>query len=196
MPSITSICVYCGSSLGNKPNYAEAAHELGKLLAQRQITLIYGGGNVGLMGVLADACLDAGGHVIGVIPDGLLKREVAHRYLTHLHVVKDMHERKALMMRLADAFIALPGGYGTYDEYFEALTWAQLGYHSKPCGLLNIAGFYDSFLRYIDHVVREGFVRSSDRSLIIDDPDAVSLLDRLTLPQSQIAPKWGKQTTK
>lgn len=174
-----AICVYLGSSLGNDPRYAQAAQRLGGLIAQRGLTLVYGGSNDGLMGLLADAALGAGGRVIGVLPHSLRANEIAHQGLSELHLVGDMHERKALMMKLADGFIALPGGFGTYDEFFEALTWLQLGYHQKPCGLLNIAGFYTPFLAYLDHVVAAGFVKPPHRALILDDDDPIRLLERL-----------------
>ena len=138
-----AVCVFCGSSTGEDPAYAEAARDLGRLIAGNGLTLVYGGGHVGLMGVVADAALDAGGEVIGVMPKALVDREISHTSLTKLHVVHSMHERKAMMSELSDAFVALPGGNGTLEEFFEVLTWAQLGEHGKPCGLLNVAGYYD-----------------------------------------------------
>ena len=152
------LCVFCGSSTGNRPEYREAARQLGCLLARHDVGLVFGGGHIGLMGILADAILEAGGEAIGVIPQALVDRELAHRGLTTLHVVAGMHQRKALMADLADAFLALPGGFGTADECFEILTWAQLGFHSRPIGLLNVAGFFDALLAWLDHCVQEGFL--------------------------------------
>ena len=174
------IAVFCGSNSGVTPAYADAAREVGDLLGKRGIELVYGGGRVGLMGVLADACLGAGGRVIGVIPQALADREVAHRGLTDLRVVASMHERKALMAELSDAFLALPGGYGTWDELFEALTWSQLGIQRKACGLLNVADFYDSLIAMVDTAVTQGFIRAEYRDLLLSDTDAVRLLDRLS----------------
>jgi uncharacterized protein (TIGR00730 family) len=176
---IQSICVFCGSSGGQKPDYMEAAREVAEALAQRQIRLVYGGGKVGLMGQMADAALAAGGKVIGIIPGKLAEREVAHQGLHELHVVESMHARKALMANLSDAFVALPGGFGTLDEFFEIVTWAQLGFHSKPVGLLNVGGFYDPVLSFVDHAVREGFVRPEHRRLILVASRIEDLLDRL-----------------
>ena len=160
------LCVFCGSSAGGRPAYAEAAREFGVLLARQGLGLVYGGGHVGLMGVLADAVLGGGGEVIGVIPQALVDRELAHPGLTELRVVGTMHQRKALMADLADGFAALPGGYGTGDELFEILTWAQLGLHSKPIGLLNTAGFFDPLLAWLDHAVQERFIRPQHRELL------------------------------
>lgn len=174
------ICVFCGSSAGARPAYARSARALGELLASRGIDVVYGGGAVGLMGELADAALVAGGKVIGVIPDALVAMEVAHDRLTELHVVRSMHERKALMAELSDAFVALPGGLGTLEELFEVLTWAQLGLHPKPCGLVDVEGFYAPLLACLDHAVVEGFVRPENRALVLDDVDPVRLLSRLS----------------
>lgn len=174
------ICVFAGSNPGVRPVYAQAAWDLGKALAARHIGVVYGGASVGLMGKLADAALAAGGEVIGVIPQGLFKREVAHRNLTQLHEVKSMHERKALMSDLADGFIALPGGYGTFDELFEITTWAQIGLHSKPIGLLNVADFFAPLLSLIEHASREGFIPASNRQLILHSENPVHLLELLT----------------
>jgi uncharacterized protein (TIGR00730 family) len=176
---LQSLAVFCGSSFGAAPGYREAAREAGRLLGQSAIRLVYGGGHVGLMGVLADACLSAGGRVIGVIPQALADKEVAHRGLTELRVVGSMHERKAVMAELSDAFLALPGGYGTWDELFEALTWSQLGIQDKVCGLLNVDGYYDSMIAMMDRAVAEGFVRNASRELLVVDTDASRLLDRL-----------------
>ena len=184
------ICVFCGSSVGSKPEYAEAAVTLGGLLAARQIGLIYGGGNVGLMGVVANAVLDAGGEVIGVIPHSLAQREIEHRGLTQLHVVDSMHTRKAMMADLADAFIAMPGGVGTFEEFFEAVTWTQLGLHRKPCGLLNVAGFYSPLAAFIDQAVSEGFIKPVHRAAIVVDSDPARLLDSLMTVELPSVPKW------
>ncbi|WP_341930932.1 TIGR00730 family Rossman fold protein, partial [Methyloversatilis discipulorum] len=173
------VCVFCGSRSGDSPIYAETAHILGTLLAVRGHGLVYGGGNIGLMGLIADAALDAGGEVIGVIPQHLLEREVAHANLTQLHVVDSMHTRKALMADLSDLFVAAPGGFGTLDELCEILTWAQLGLHHKPCGLLNVAGYFDPLLAMFDQATREGFLSAPHRQLIISDEDPIRLLDRL-----------------
>jgi uncharacterized protein (TIGR00730 family) len=173
------ICVFCGSSLGSRPAYREAAKTLGRLLCQRGIELVYGGGNIGLMGALADACLGGGGRVIGVIPQALVDKEVAHMGLTELRVVNSMHERKAIMAHLSDAFLALPGGYGTWDEFCEVLTWSQLGIQRKACALLNVSGYYDPFLEFADRAVAEGFLRDVHRGLLLSDDDPVRLLDRL-----------------
>lgn len=173
------VCVFCGSRSGDAPLHAEMARLLGTLLAVRGHGVVYGGGNIGLMGIVADAALAAGGEVIGVIPQHLLEREVAHAGLTKLHVVNSMHTRKALMADLSDAFIAAPGGFGTLDELCEILTWAQLGLHRKPCGLLNVAGYYDPLLGMFDRAVNDGFLSLPHRQLIISDNDPTRLLDRL-----------------
>jgi uncharacterized protein (TIGR00730 family) len=161
------ICIFCGSSTGLRPEYAEAAGDLGRLLAARAIGVVYGGASVGIMGVLADAALAAGGEVIGVIPRALEVREVAHTGLTRLHVVGTMHERKGLMAELSDGFIALPGGFGTFEEFFEVITWGLLGIHRKPCGLLDVAGYYDPLVALIDRATVEGFIRSDHRALVM-----------------------------
>jgi len=184
------IAVYCGSNKGARAEYAQAAEQLGTQLAQRGIELVYGGGCVGLMGIVADAALKGGGHVIGVIPEKLVIKEVVHEGLPDLRVVKTMHERKALMAELADGFIALPGGYGTYEEFSEVLAWSQLGWHQKPCGLLEVAGFYRSFLEFLDHATREGFIRSRHRELVIVEEDAEKLLRRLEVFQPAPEGKW------
>lgn len=154
-----SLCVFSGSNFGARDVYAESARALGRLLAARGIGVVYGGGRVGLMGAMADAALAAGGEVIGVIPEALMAKEVGHTGLTKMHVVKSMHERKALMAELSGGFIALPGGWGTFEEMFEVLTWSQLGLHKKPCGLLNAGGYYDKLIAFLDHAVDEAFVR-------------------------------------
>lgn len=173
------VCVFCGSARGLRPEYAAAAQTVGEELARRGLTLVYGGGNVGLMGEVADAALRAGGAVIGVIPEALTRWEVAHRGLTELRVVDTMHERKAMMADLADAFLTLPGGYGTLEEFCEVLTWSQLTLHRKPCGLLSVCGYYDPFLALVDHAVAEEFVRPVHRELILADTAVDALLDRL-----------------
>jgi hypothetical protein len=171
-----AVCVYCGSSLGARPEYADAARRVGTALGRREIGLVYGGGRTGLMGVIADAVLAAGGQVVGVIPGHLAGPELAHGGLTELHVVDGMHERKALMARLASGFLTLPGGVGTYEEFFEALTWAALGLHARPIGVLNVSGYFDPLLRLLDHAVAERFVRPTHLGLIhvSDDPDAIA----------------------
>lgn len=179
MPKLKRICVFCGSSVGLRPAFATAARELGGTLAERGLGVVFGGGKVGLMGVLADAALAAGGEAIGVIPEALVAREIGHNGLTRLHVVRSMHERKTLMADLADAFIALPGGYGTFEEFFEAVTWTQLGIHQKPCGLLNVDGYYDALLELLVGAVADGFIRETNRSLVLDAPDVSSLLAKL-----------------
>jgi uncharacterized protein (TIGR00730 family) len=174
---IQSVCVFCGSSPGARPIYVQAARHLGHTLARRGLTLVYGGARVGTMGQLAQAALDAGGYVIGIIPRALVEMEVAHSGLPDLRVVGSMHERKAQMADLADAFIALPGGLGTIEEFFEVLCWSQLGLHAKPCSLLNVAGYYDRLIAFLDHTVQEQFVRNTDRSVVLVEQDAEALLD-------------------
>lgn len=184
-------CVFSGSSLGVRAEYARAARKLGELLAGANIGLVYGGSSVGLMGVVADAALTAGGEVIGVIPQALFDREVAHKGLSDLRVTTSMHERKALMAELSDAFIALPGGIGTLEETFEVWTWSQLGYHSKPCALLNCEGFYDGLASFLDSVVEEGFLRREHRKTLISENDPQSLLAAIAryVPPPQVE-KW------
>ena len=184
------IAVYCGSNKGVRPAYAEAAENLGRLLAQRGLGLVYGGGCVGLMGIVADATLKRGGHVIGVIPEKLVIKEVVHEGLPDLRVVKDMHERKALIAELSDGFIALPGGYGTYEEFCEVLAWSQLGYHQKPFGLLDVAGFYRSLLDFFDHATSEGFIRPKHRELVMVEENVELLLHRLETFQPTNEVKW------
>jgi uncharacterized protein (TIGR00730 family) len=178
-----NICVFTGSQRGTLPAYSESAQQLARKLVERGFGLVYGGGNVGLMNVIADAVLDLGGHVTGVIPDSLVSKEVAHRGLSDLRAVKSMHERKAVMAELADAFLALPGGFGTWDELFEALTWSQLGIQNKACGLLNVNGYYDSMIEMVDRAVAEGFIRDPNRQLLVSATDVAPLLDRLTAVQ-------------
>ena len=180
------ICVYCASSNSVDTDYFEAARAFGRLLAQLNIGLVYGGGHVGLMGAVADGALDAGGEVIGVITKKLLALEVGHQGCTKLHVVDTMHERKAMMAALSDGFVALPGGYGTMEELFEVVTWTQLELHDKPVGLLNIKGYYDHLLAWVDHAVQVGFVRTNHKGLIIADADPQQLIQRMrtvTLPK-------------
>jgi hypothetical protein len=184
------VCVFCGSSAGTRPVYAEAARAMGRLLAERGIGLVYGGGKVGLMGEVADAVLAAGGEVTGVIPRGLMEREVGHQGLTTLHVTGTMHERKALMVDLSDGFVALPGGYGTLDELCEALTWSQLGIHARPCGVLNVDGYFDALLALFDHAVREGFVREAHRGLVLEASEPAALLDAMARFQPPTTEKW------
>ncbi|TNC20807.1 LOG family protein [Amycolatopsis alkalitolerans] len=184
------ICVFCGSSPGRDPVYAEQAAVLGKLLAERGIALVYGGASVGIMGVVADAALAAGGEVIGVIPNHLMRVEIAHDGLSELHVTADMHERKAKMAELADGFLALPGGAGTLEELAEIWTWAQLGLHSKPLGLVDVAGYYRPLREFVDHMVTEGFLRQEHRDLVFVDPDPVVLLDVFETYQPPDVAKW------
>jgi uncharacterized protein (TIGR00730 family) len=173
------ICVFCGSRTGRTAVYVETAQQLGATLARRGLALVFGAGHVGLMGVLADAVMDSGGEAVGVIPQQLVERELAHRQLSTMHVVGSMHQRKALMAELADAFLALPGGYGTLDELFEILTWAQLQFHAKPIGLLNVAGFFDPLLAWIDRAIAEDFIKPAYRDLLRTDTDMEALLDKL-----------------
>lgn len=173
------ICVFLGSSPGRSPVYREIAERFGTLLAQRGIGLVYGGGTVGLMGAIADAACAAGGEVIGIIPEALRAREHDHQGISELHVVQTMHERKALMAKLSDGFVTLPGGIGTFEELFEAWTWAQLGYHQKPCGLLDVGGFYSRMSDFIDHVVAEGFLQPRHRAMLLIEQEPEAMLDRM-----------------
>ena len=190
-----SVAVYCGSSSGNKEEYTQQAQAMGRELAQRGLTLVYGGGCVGLMGVIADAMLAEGGQVIGVIPQFLADKEVAHRNCTELHVVETMHQRKLLMADLADGFVAMPGGFGTLEELFEVLTWGQLGLHRKPVGLLNTLGFYDSLLALLDHMSAEAFLRRENREQVLQNTDAAALLDAMTNYQPARLEKWLTPST-
>jgi len=185
-----SVCVFCASSIGAKPVYAESARRFGEALAARGIALVFGGGCVGLMGVLADAAIGAGGRAIGVIPRALVEREIAHRGLTTLHVVETMHERKQRMADLADAFVMLPGGFGTWDEFCEVVTWAQLGIHRKPLGVLNVGGYYDPMLAMADRAVADGFVSAVQRDRLVVDDDEDRLLERLALAPVPVEVKW------
>jgi uncharacterized protein (TIGR00730 family) len=176
------VCVFCGSSMGLRPEYRHAAEEVAIALAKRRIDVVFGGGCVGLMGVVADTALAHGGHVIGVIPSALVAREIAHRGLPDLRVVSSMHERKALMASLSDAFIALPGGFGTFEEFCEVVTWTQLGLHKKPCGLLNTVGYYDPLVALFDRGVADGFIRPQNRGIVVTESDPTALIDRLSEP--------------
>lgn len=173
-------CVFCGSSVGARPSYTAAAKTLGELMARRGIGLVFGGGCIGLMGAIADSVLAHGGEAIGVIPDGLMRREIGHRGVTKLHVVESMHQRKALMADLSDAFIALPGGYGTLEEFSEIVTWSQLGIQLKPCALLNIEGYWDGLLAFLDHAVSEDFVRAENRDLILVASSPEEILGKIS----------------
>lgn len=179
MRKFRRICVFCGSNSGDNPLYVAAARDLGVLLAQRNIGVVFGGGKVGLMGALADSTLAAGGQVLGVIPEKLKSREIAHDELTELFVVESMHARKTMMAHLSDAFIVLPGGFGTLEETFEVVTWTQLRYHTKPVGLLNIAGYYDRLLDFISHAVDEGFIQAEHRRILHSATDPKSLVEAL-----------------
>ncbi|HLJ91985.1 MAG TPA: TIGR00730 family Rossman fold protein [Gemmataceae bacterium] len=185
------VCIFCGSNAGSRAVYAEATRQLGNALVARGLGLVYGGGHVGLMGILADSVLAAGGAVIGVIPQALVDKELAQTGLTELHVVATMHQRKARMADLADGFAALPGAFGTADELCEILTWAQLGLHAKPIGLLNVAGYFDPLRAWLDHAVREGFLRPAHRRLLLEADDPEQLLDLLAQyrPAAE-TPKW------
>lgn len=187
------VCVFLGSALGADKRFEQAAMDLGGELARRDIGLVYGGAAVGLMGAVADACLAAGGQVIGVMPQSLVDREVAHTGLSKLHVVKSMHERKALMAELSDGFVALPGGLGTLEELFEVLTWAQLGYHRKPCGALDVNGYFELLDAFLDHVVRQGFMRQEHRSILMTAKTPAELLDLFRDWKPVYAPKWIKR---
>ena len=180
------ICVYCGSNAGARPVYADTAKELADVLVRHEIELVYGGADKGIMGVLADAVLEQGGTVHGVIPQMLLEQEIAHEGLTELHVVNSMHDRKTMMAALSDGFIALPGGYGTLEGIIEIITWGQLRFHEKPCGLLNVEGYFDHLLAWVDHAVEEGFLRQENRDMLLVNSDPVGLVqqfERYTAPQ-------------
>ena len=193
--TISSVCVFCGSSPGRRSEYADAARHLGRTLAERGKRLVYGGGNVGLMGVIADAALEHGGEVIGVIPRHLVDREVAHAGLSYLRVVDSMHQRKQSMADLSDAFIVLPGGLGTLEEFFEVWTWGQLGLHRKPYGLLNVAGYFDPLLAFLDHSVEERFVSTDHRALLRVDDEPLALLSALEAYEPPATPKWIDRRT-
>ena len=190
MADLRRLCVYCGSSRGVRPDYAAAAEAIGRLLAERGIGVVFGGGSVGMMGAVADAALEMGGEVIGVIPHALAAREVDHVGLTALHKVDTMHERKALMAELSDGFVALPGGLGTLEELMEVWTWVQLGIHRSPIGLLNVAGYFDGLLTFVDHAVAEGFVRPAHRDMLVVADTPLGLLDALVAWQPPDVPHW------
>jgi uncharacterized protein (TIGR00730 family) len=188
-----SVCVYCGSSYGAKPVYAKAAQAFGRTLVDAGLTLVYGGGRVGLMGVIADEVLAAGGRAVGVIPELLVNKEVGHRGLSELHVVPDMHQRKKMMADLSDAFVALPGGAGTLEELFEVYTWAQLGYHRKAVALYNIDGYYDPLVSMLAHTVQEGFMQQAYLDILQIDADAASLIDKLKRYHPPRKDKWSEK---
>lgn len=190
------ICVFCGSSAGSHPEYRACAEELGAELTRRHIGLVYGGGNVGLMGAIADAVLKHGGEAIGVIPKHLMSREIGHKRLTKLHVVRSMHERKALMADLSDAFIALPGGFGTLEEFCEVLTWSQLGLHLKPCGIMNVLGYYTPLLRMLDHAVEERFLKPQNRALVLARETPSELLQAFEEWRPVHVEKWLDRDTR
>ena len=185
-----SVCVFCGSNSGTGVAYADAARSLARAIARRRLALVYGGGSIGLMGILADAALEAGGNVIGVTPRRLVEREVAHGGLTELRVVETMHERKALMADLSDAFVSLPGGLGTLDETFEMLTWIQLGYHRKPCALLEVNGYFEQLTAFLDHAVEQRFLTAEHRAMLIIERDPEAVLDRLASAKLPDTGKW------
>ena len=180
------LCVFCGSSVGTQSEYDHTARLLGKAMVQRGLGLVYGGGNIGLMGIIAETVLQEGGEVIGIIPEAFVEKEVAFQEITELRIVNTMHERKALMADLSDGFVALPGGFGTLEEICEMITWAQLGFHHKPCGVLNVSGFFNSLLSFFDHQVQQGFVTPSNRTLVFEAEDPDALLDYMikTVPGS------------
>jgi uncharacterized protein (TIGR00730 family) len=195
MPSagMQRLAIYCGSNGGHDPLYRAAAVALAGSLARQGIGVVYGGGNVGLMGAIADAALAEGGEVIGVIPESLLEKELGHRGVTELHVVRSMHERKQMMVDLSDGFIALPGGFGTLDELFETLTWLQLSFHGKPVGLLNVAGFYDHLLTFLDHACAAGFLREAHRNCVLVDDEPAQLLAKMRAFTPPDLGKWIEQ---
>lgn len=196
MSSINSLCVYCGSSSGRLETYNLAAVSLAEALVSRNIKLVYGGTGIGIMGILSDHVLQLGGQAIGVIPKALAHKEVAHQNLTELHITQSMHERKMLMVELADGFIALPGGIGTLEELFEIWTWAQLGFHNKPCGLLNIEGYYDLLIGFLDHALSEQFVKKQHRALLLVEDTPEPLLERFANYQPPTVTHWvGKNET-
>jgi uncharacterized protein (TIGR00730 family) len=190
MTPIHSICIYCGSSPGRLEAYGSAGCALAKSLVSRNIRLVYGGAGIGIMGMVADQVLKLGGQAIGVIPKALAHKEVAHKNLTELHVTQSMHERKMLMAELSDGFIALPGGIGTLEELFEIWTWAQLGFHNKPCGLLNVEGYYDSLIGFLDHVLAEQFVKKYHHAMLIVETNPDALLDRYVNYQPPTIKHW------
>jgi uncharacterized protein (TIGR00730 family) len=189
------LCIFCGSSPGARPAYSEATVELAQLLAARGIGIVYGGASVGLMGLLADTAMAAGGEVLGVIPNALERKEIARHGLTELHVVDSMHERKALMAELSDAFVALPGGSGTLEELFEVFTWSQLGLHRKACALLNVAGYYDGLAAFLDHAVDERFLRAEHRAMLLCENTPAAVLDALERFEAPLVDKWIDRTS-
>ncbi len=193
---LRTLCVFCGSSVGSRPEYRRAAEELGTFLAHSKIGIVYGGGNVGLMGILADAALAAGGEVVGVMPEHLIAREIGHSGLTRMHVVKSMHERKAHMADLSDAFLALPGGFGTFEEFCEVLTWSQLGLHKKPCGLLNVSGYYTPLLAMFDHAVEERFLKPDNRRLVLSNSEIPEMIEALRQWRPVHVEKWLDRKTR
>ncbi len=195
MPELNRLCIFCGSSSGFDVVHARAAGELGALMARDGIVLVYGGGSVGLMGAIADAVLAANGRVIGVIPEFLATKELLHTGVTDLRVTHDMHERKALMAELADGFIAMSGGLGTFEELFEVMTWSQLGLHRKPIGLLNVAGYFDPLVAMIDRAIDDGFCKGQHRSLFVVDDEPARLLERLRTHEAPQVPKWIRSTS-
>ena len=193
MSALTKVCVFCGSGTGTDPAYAAAARELARELIRREIHLVYGGGKVGLMGIIADAAIEAGGDVIGVMPRHLVDCEIAHRSLSQLHVVETMHERKKRMVDISDAFVLLPGGFGSWEEFCEAVTWLQLGLHSKPCGILNVLGYYDSLVRLVQHGVNEGFIDRRHRQAIVIADRPSELVAGLISTPHLVRPKWSSE---
>ena len=191
MARMRRICVYCGSNLGGRSVYADAARDLADVLIRHDIEMVYGGADKGIMGVVADAMLKQGGKVYGVIPRMLLEKEIVHQGLTELHVVDSMHERKSMMATLADGFIAMPGGFGTLEEIVEIVTWGQLRFHDKPCGLLNVDGYFDHLLSYLDHANHEGFLRSENRDMLLSDENAAGLLQQFESYAAPQVEKWS-----
>lgn len=191
MARMRRICVYCGSNLGRRSVYADAARDLADVLIRHDIEMVYGGADKGIMGVVADAMLKQGGKVYGVVPRMVLDKEIAHQGLTELHVVDSMHERKSMMATLADGFIAMPGGFGTLEEIVEIVTWGQLRFHDKPCGLLNVDGYFDHLLSYLDHANHEGFLRSENREMLLSDENAAGLLQQFESYAAPQVEKWS-----
>ena len=189
---LKSLCVYCGSSVGRDTVYADAARSLARVMVERGIRLVFGGGSVGIMGAVADEVLRLGGEAVGVIPQALMRKELAHAGLTEMHVTPSMHARKTLMAELTDAFVALPGGIGTFEELFEVWTWGQLGFHDKPCAILNVGGYYDRLVEFLDHASAEEFVRPVHRGMLIVESDPELLLERFSAYQPPAQPKWVK----
>ena len=188
---IDSICVFCGSSIGKNPNFSTVAHDMGMELAHNLIKLVYGGGSIGLMGLIADSAIKHGGQVIGIIPESLALRDIQHQRLHEIHVVETMHQRKAMMAELSDAFVTMPGGFGTYEELFEVISWAQLGIHNKPILLLNVDGYFDLLIQMIEHSVMEGYIRSEDAALVRVTSNVNEVIPILQeSPRQDFRPKW------